>query len=468
MWKNFNQLGKIALTLVSFGLFLLILFTGLAQSAKGTIVIDAGHGSAVNSRGNEGSTELAIANKLKAKLESQGYNVVMTRTSNGQAIGGVSSGEEYQDLIARAKIANQAGANMVISLHSDDRSNDAFEVIYPDATGSPRHGLTQVGHIGNYYQEAKKMAQSVYSGLQSSGFSPGSRGLHGESLNRGDSPNVPFMISAQSKAPVITVEVYGHNSSNLREKYASASAQERVANALANGVNKYFSSSPSSGSSQPGSSGAPQTGAQTSNPKIKKSDCPENAPAAGPSYGDDWTEEIAQSYAQQQNELANAYAGGGYLNPASGPIQVTGNGMCALPIPGNTNVVSGLNSMRGNSQHRGYDFPAPTGTNVVSVMDGVIIKSEDYWNDQSGNNYGSKIQNGGFGNRIVIQHANGLYSEYHHFSHGSLLPVGTQVKKGQPIGRVDNTGWSSGSHLHFQMMNSPDYHDFIDPAFCLK
>ncbi len=63
----------------------------------------------------------------------------------------------------------------------------------------------------------------------------------------------------------------------------------------------------------------------------------------------------------------------------------------------------------------------------------------------------SQIKNGkleGYGQYIDIDHGNGLVSRYAHLLSYSV-ENGQQVKQGQEIGRVDNTGYKGGSHLHF-------------------
>lgn len=62
------------------------------------------------------------------------------------------------------------------------------------------------------------------------------------------------------------------------------------------------------------------------------------------------------------------------------------------------------------------------------------------------------------GNHVVLKHANGEYSLYGHMIYHSLtVKKGDIVKQGQPIGRIGNTGKSACPHLHFQLMNGPDY-----------
>lgn len=431
-----------------------------ALAANPVIVIDPGHGSAINKREYEGQTELGIAKKLKAILEKEGYTVVMTRSSNGQVIGNAKSGIERIDLRARAAVANSANASLIISLHSDDRSNDTYDVIYPDVTRGDQDGKG-VAHVENYLAKAKKSAQSIHSALKSSGFTPnGGRSLRGESNNSGRLPGIPFVLSANSKAPLVTVEVYGHDSSALRAKYANGSTQEKVAEAIANGVKSYF-----------GQNTAEAASTQEEVPKKTSSapsNCPEKAPSAGPSYGKDYQAQIAHSFEQQYSILNNPVGGDPQELLAGAEGGVTGNGECALPVLNNSKIVSVFGTARGSGRHAGVDFSAPTGTPVVSTMDGEIVLSEDLGFADGSGSWGSTKQNGGYGNRIKIKHANNIYSEYHHLKSGSLLPVGTKVTKGQVIALVDHNGWSSGPHLHFQLMRGADTKaGAFNPVKCL-
>jgi len=56
-------------------------------------------------------------------------------------------------------------------------------------------------------------------------------------------------------------------------------------------------------------------------------------------------------------------------------------------------------------------------------------------------------------------------SGYAHMIAGSTIPVGTVVKRGDVIGRVGNTGESSGNHLHFSIIRGDT---FIEPLSWLR
>ncbi|PID27571.1 MAG: hypothetical protein CSB55_08310 [Candidatus Cloacimonadota bacterium] len=84
--------------------------------------------------------------------------------------------------------------------------------------------------------------------------------------------------------------------------------------------------------------------------------------------------------------------------------------------------------------HNGIDLRGSTGTNVYAITSGKVIKAVN-----SGNGYGKEVR---------IRHANGMISQYAHLSRITTRR-GRRVKKGQIIGKVGSTGFSTGPHLHF-------------------
>jgi len=86
--------------------------------------------------------------------------------------------------------------------------------------------------------------------------------------------------------------------------------------------------------------------------------------------------------------------------------------------------------------HSGIDYRARTGTPVMSTADGVV---------------GFARRNGGFGLMIEINHENGFSTRYAHMSK-LLVTRGQKVKRGEVIGLVGNTGHSTGSHLHYEVL----------------
>lgn len=56
----------------------------------------------------------------------------------------------------------------------------------------------------------------------------------------------------------------------------------------------------------------------------------------------------------------------------------------------------------------------------------------------------------GYGNNIVIKHENGYYSLYAHLSE-TLVKTGNQVNQETVIGKIGDTGWATGPHLHLEI-----------------
>jgi len=86
--------------------------------------------------------------------------------------------------------------------------------------------------------------------------------------------------------------------------------------------------------------------------------------------------------------------------------------------------------------HTGMDFTAPTGTEVYSTGDGVVVDV-------------SRSKRG-YGNYVIIDHGFGYKTLYAHLSEILVRP-GTKVKRGGVIGLVGNTGMSMAPHLHYEV-----------------
>ncbi|MEE2570808.1 M23 family metallopeptidase [Pseudarthrobacter sp. J64] len=85
--------------------------------------------------------------------------------------------------------------------------------------------------------------------------------------------------------------------------------------------------------------------------------------------------------------------------------------------------------------HLGQDFAAPCGTRVYSADAGVVRAAG--WHPWGG------------GNRVEVDHGNGLITTYNHLE-AIGVKTGQSVDVGQVIARVGTTGWSTGCHLHFE------------------
>jgi murein DD-endopeptidase MepM/ murein hydrolase activator NlpD len=88
--------------------------------------------------------------------------------------------------------------------------------------------------------------------------------------------------------------------------------------------------------------------------------------------------------------------------------------------------------------HSGMDIAVQQGAPVFAARDGTVIEAAD---------------NGGYGLNIIILHADGSRTRYAHLSHISVYS-GQRVVRGELIGRVGETGRATGTHLHFEIVDS--------------
>ena len=150
----------------------------------------------------------------------------------------------------------------------------------------------------------------------------------------------------------------------------------------------------------------------------------------------------AAQLAAQNNNNSNSNT------PAPSTINVTASGM-TWPVPGYYYVISPYAENRGYS-HKGIDITGGgiMGATVVASSGGTVIASNNTCSHNWGKN-GSCGCGGGYGNYVLIDHGNGKSTLYGHLS-SAVVSSGASVGKGQTIGYVGSTGWSSGAHLHFE------------------
>lgn len=85
--------------------------------------------------------------------------------------------------------------------------------------------------------------------------------------------------------------------------------------------------------------------------------------------------------------------------------------------------------------HTGVDIAALWGAPVLAAADGRIIYAGWF---------------GGYGKIVIIDHGQGMSTLYGHLSQ-LLVSAGDMVHRGQPVGRIGSTGYSTGPHLHFEI-----------------
>lgn len=104
-------------------------------------------------------------------------------------------------------------------------------------------------------------------------------------------------------------------------------------------------------------------------------------------------------------------------------------------------VTSGFNLKRKHPvygyvmPHTGTDYRAPTGTPILAVADGVVVRST--WDDRAGN-------------YVRVDHGGAIWTGYSHLSRRDVA-VGQRVSLGQRLGLSGATGAAEGAHLHFEV-----------------
>lgn len=211
------------------------------------VVVDAGHGGEFSSTGvgglKENDLNLAIAKRLRKKLIARGYRVIMTRTSGSNVAKDTIASWSYVgakgrtwafgipktsspqsaasqgDLQARVDIANQAGADVFVSVHNN-ASGDAS-----------MRGTETYASRGDAPGQA--LAASVLDAVVTRTGSP-NRGAHGSGL----------YVCRWTNMPAVLVEgAYFTNEQDAKE-LKSAKFQDRLADGIAEGIDHWFASYP--------------------------------------------------------------------------------------------------------------------------------------------------------------------------------------------------------------------------------
>jgi murein DD-endopeptidase MepM/ murein hydrolase activator NlpD len=121
----------------------------------------------------------------------------------------------------------------------------------------------------------------------------------------------------------------------------------------------------------------------------------------------------------------------GFLNyPVSGPV--------TSPFGWRTHPIYGYRSL-----HDGIDFGAACGTPIRAAASGRVLErySQTAW-----------------GNRVIIDHGFhhgvGLATITNHMNAPAVVAPGEYVRRGQIVGYVGSTGWSTGCHLHYTVLQN--------------
>jgi murein DD-endopeptidase MepM/ murein hydrolase activator NlpD len=112
--------------------------------------------------------------------------------------------------------------------------------------------------------------------------------------------------------------------------------------------------------------------------------------------------------------------------------------------------ISSYMGQRWGKFHKGIDIAGPENRKILAADNGTVVSAG--WND------------GGYGNRVIINHNNGLKTTYNHMAR-ILVHDGQVVEKGEQIGVMGETGHATGVHLHFEVYRNGS---LVDPLDYLK
>ena len=144
------------------------------------------------------------------------------------------------------------------------------------------------------------------------------------------------------------------------------------------------------------------------------------------------------------NELLSTLEGRSNKRSAFPDLWPTNGGTISSAYGGRTGPIAG-----GYDWHPGVDIAVDFGTPIYASAMGTV--------EQAG-------WNGGYGRYVRLDHGNGYESAYGHMSGIAVVP-GQVVRKGEIIGFVGSSGYSTGPHVHFEVLVDGST---IDPMYMLN
>ncbi len=142
----------------------------------------------------------------------------------------------------------------------------------------------------------------------------------------------------------------------------------------------------------------------------------------------------------------------GVVSEAITPFRFIGDAQFSWPVNGTVTSEFGPRNtgIKGAStNHKGIDIAAPERTPIYAAADGVVCRNTCQTTYVDG-----KRKMTGWGYYIKIFHGGGYSTLYAHMYEPSPLHIGEEVKRGQVIGYVGQTGVASGPHCHFEVWSN--------------
>ncbi|SMG46447.1 murein hydrolase activator EnvC family protein [Paenibacillus aquistagni] len=153
--------------------------------------------------------------------------------------------------------------------------------------------------------------------------------------------------------------------------------------------------------------------------------------------------QLEEERRQRERENQKSQGGGGGGSSSSNTVYGYSGGQLSVPLKSSYTITSLYGTRRDpitgqqGAYHSGIDMAAPAGTSIYAAESGVVVLAE-WWS--------------GYGNCVIIDHGQGLWTLYGHIRSGGIkVEKGQKVKVGDKIAEVGSTGRSTGNHLHFEV-----------------
>lgn len=160
---------------------------------------------------------------------------------------------------------------------------------------------------------------------------------------------------------------------------------------------------------------------------------------------------VSEEMNENNNDNAAIYEFAQLVKPArtkSVPEKLW-EGTFIMPVEGELTTdfaeIRFINNEQSSSRHSGIDIAAPLGTEITAPNNGVIAFAMEGLLSP--------------GSTVVIDHGMGLFTSYYHLDN-IAVEKGQKVKKGEMIGAVGTTGFSTGPHLHYAVSI---YNTYVNP-----
>lgn len=193
-----------------------------ASKEKYVIVIDPGHGGEDPGKVGindalEKEINLAIAKKLEAVLQENGYEVVLTRTTDDGLYSSSDSNKKVADMKKRCQIIEEAKADIVVSIHQNSFSQESVcgaQVFYY-----------------KYSQQGQVLAEKIQSAIKEYADTENKRTIK---------DNSTYYMLVHTPCPTVIVECGFLSNSEEAEKLCTEEYQDKIANAVYEGIEAYF------------------------------------------------------------------------------------------------------------------------------------------------------------------------------------------------------------------------------------